>query len=159
MIDETMIVTASFITFVALVYRPIARLVTNGLDNRAVRIEKELDEAIRLREEAQAVLASYQKKQRECLREAEQLLKDTKKDAERLAEKAQADLKDALEKRVKLADEKIAQAEAKAVEELQHHVVDIATSAARAIIMEQADSELGEELIKMAVSDIERKLH
>ena len=158
-LDEKFWLAVSFVIFVALVWKPIARFVLKALDDRSEAIRNELEEAVRLREEAQAVLAAYQKKQRESLKEAEEILRKTKEEAQHLQSKAEANLKKSLDDRMKLAVEKIAQAEAKALEDVQHNMVDMAISAARLIIQEQVGKTSGQEQIRAAMADIERKIH
>lgn len=152
-------VTAAFLTFVLLAYKKIAALIANGLDNRTARIKADLDEARRLREEAETVLAEYKQKQAEYLKEAEQMLESAKKDAQQLRAYAEAELKASLDARMKQAVERIAQEEASAINDVRDHVVDIALAAARNIISDQVGTMSQEELIKLALADIERKVH
>ncbi len=153
-------VGVSFFLFVALIARPVGKALAAALDSRSVRIETELDEAVRLREEAQAVLSAYQKKQRECLAEAENILIAAKADAERMASEAERSLQEALEKRKRLSLEKIAQAESKALQELQDHAVDIAVAAARTLLEQYlSKDDSSDEIIALATKDLERKIH
>jgi F-type H+-transporting ATPase subunit b len=152
-------VTAAFLTFVLLAYKKIAALIANGLDNRTARIKADLDEARRLREEAETVLAEYKQKQAEYLKEAEQMLESAKNDAQQLRAYAEAELKASLDARMKQAVERIAQEEASAINDVRDHVVDIALAAARNIISDQVGTMSQEELIKLALADIERKVH
>lgn len=152
-------VIVAFVGFIALVWKPAGSAILNALDGRSRRIQQELDEATRLREEAQEVLVVYQKKQAESLKEAEEIIAKASQDADRLRADAEAALKGALDARMKLAMEKIAQSEAKALQDVQNHVVDIAISAARSIILEHMDKTSGQELVQFAIADIERKIH
>ena len=157
--DPKLWVTAAFLTFVILAYKKIAGILTSSLDARSARIKSELDEARRLREEAESVLADYKRKQAEYLKEAEQMLEDAKRDAEQLRSYAEAELKASLDARMKQAVERIEQEEAAAITDVRDHVVDIALAAARNIISDQVGTMSQEELIKLALSDIERKVH
>lgn len=130
-----------------------------ALDYRSGRIKNELEEAERLRTEAEAVLASYREKHRACLKEAEGILAKAREDADRLVKEAQAELKIMLEARRRMAEEKILQAEKQAVDEVRDHVVDITISAAKTLIMENIAQTSGDELIRRAIADIERKVH
>ena len=156
--DPGIWVLVAFILFVGLAWRPLSRMVVQALDARSQQIRDELDEAVRLREEAQSILASYEKKQRESMAEAERIVEQTKADAKQLAENAEKELYATLEKRKKLAMNKIAQAETQAIQAVQQHVVDIAVSAAKVVIREEMDNQ-DSELIKLALSDVEQKLH
>lgn len=152
-------VALSFVVFVALAIRPVSRFAARSLDARSAQIAAELTQAHRLRQEAETLLATYQKKQNEALKEAELILVETRNDAKRLAEQAELELKAALDKRIKLATDKITQAESKAIQEVQAHVVDIAIAAARTLIHEYLLRTGNEELIRQATTELERKLH
>lgn len=152
-------VAVAFAALVALGYKKIARLVTGALDERSAKIKAELDRARQLREEAEQVLAEYKRKQAEYLGEAESMLAKARQDADALTAQAGRDLKAALDLRTKQALEKIALEEAKAVQEVRDHVVDIALAAARNIIVEQVSALPQDELVKLAMTDIERKIH
>lgn len=157
--DPKIWVSAAFIVFVLLAYKKLTAFAAGALDKRSERIKFELDEARRLREEAEAVLADYKQKQDEYLKEAETLLENARRDADTMREYAHAELKASLESRMKQAIERIAQEEATAVSDVRDHVVDIALAAARNIISDQVGSMSQEELIKLALTDIERKVH
>lgn len=152
-------VLISFVLFILLVWKPFSKLVTSALDKRSAQIKFELEEAVRLREEAQAILADYRKREQESLAEAERIIEQTKQDAEKMADTAEEELKRSLERRKAMAMAKIAQAETKAMQMVQEHVVDIAISAARATIQEQVSAGKSDELIKLATSEVDKKLH
>lgn len=152
-------VAISTVLFVAGIYRPLGRFIGTALDKRSARIRSELDEAQKLREEAEAVLHSYQQKQQEALAEADAILQHARREAEQLAARAEVELKESIETRRKQAVEKIAQAEAKAVQDVKGHVVDIAISAARSLILQHVEKGSADALINLAIADIERKVH
>lgn len=152
-------VTLSFIGFMIMAYRPVASSISKALDSRSAQIAAELAEARRLREEAQELLAMYQKKQQEALAEAESMLSATKAEAELIAKQSKAELDQAIAKRKQVAMEKIAQAESKALQEVQNHVVDITVSVARAIITDHLVRTGNDDIVKQAASELERKLH
>jgi F-type H+-transporting ATPase subunit b len=157
--DPKLWVTASFITFVLLAYKKIAAFACKALDDRSARIAHELEQAARLRKEAEEVLAQYKQKQQEYLKEAESILDAARKDAEKMREYAENELKASLDARMKQAIDRIAQEENTAVGDVRDHVVDIALAAARSIIADHVGSMSQEELIKLALADIERKVH
>lgn len=152
-------VGASFFLFVALMWKPVGRAIASALDDRADKIREELSEATRLREEAQAILLSYQKRQQEVMKEAEELLANAKANANRMAAKAEEDLKKLVESRRKQAMDAIAQAETKAMQDVRDHVVDIAMSAARSLVKEHLSKGSADQLTALAISDIQRKIH
>lgn len=132
--------------------------ILRGLDSKADQIKAELDEAVHLREEAQAVLAQYQQKQREMEKEAEEILIHAKEEATAMKANAEVALKEAIDRRTKMAEEKIARAEADAVSKLQSNIADVAVNAARTVLEEQM-SDSDDELIKAALIDIDRVVH
>src|SRR3546814_6728751 len=127
--DPTFWVAVAFVVFAGLMVWKARQPVLDGLDARAERIRAELDEAQRLREEAQKALAEYKRKQRDAAKEAEDLLANAKHEAELLRRQAAEDLKETLARREKAAIEKIAQAETQALQEVRAQAVDIAIAA------------------------------
>ncbi len=152
-------VSAAFVLLVALSFKKISALLLSVLDNRTAKIKAELDAAKQIRAEAEEALALYKQKQLEFAKESENILAKARADAETNNAQAQTELKSALDARLKHALEKIAQEEANAIAEVRNHIVDIALSTARAIIAEQMTNLPQEELIKLAISDIEHKIH
>ena len=153
--DATFWVAVSFFIFISLTWKPIGRFLGQSLDARSERISKELREAVSLREEAQSLLAEYQRKQRENMDEAKRIIEQTKADAQAMADKAEQELRDTLEKRKAMAMEKIAQAEIHALKMVQKNVVDIALIASRETISNQIDQE---KLLKDSLEDIAKQL-
>src|SRR5579863_1424037 len=113
---EFSVAIAFLIAFAFLAWKA-APIITRMLDSRAAKIKADLDEAARLRDEAQRTLAEFQRRQRDALKEAEQIVAQAKVEAERTAQRAERDLALSLERRQQQAVEKIALAEAKAVQE------------------------------------------
>jgi F-type H+-transporting ATPase subunit b len=142
-----------------LAFVPLKRALLKALDTRSAQIAAELAEAKRLREEAQELLAVYQKKQQEALAEAEGIMTATKAEAELIAKQSKAELDQAIAKRKQVAMDKIAQAESKALQEVQDHVVDITVSVARSIITDHLARTGNEDIVRQAASELERKLH
>ena len=147
-------VAVGFVILVAGVARPAWRGITQGLDARSERIRKTLDEARTLHEEAQHLLAEYQRKQRDAAREAEQTIEQARREAERLREEALGNLDRSIERRKTLAQEKIAQAEADAVRAVRDAAVDIAIAATARVIGERLDAERAAVLVDDAVKDL-----
>ncbi len=153
-------VAVSFFAFVGLiVYYKVPGLVTAALDKRAQDIAKELDEARRLREEALALLASYQRKQAEAMKEAEGIVAQAKLEAERLAEETRKNMEAQVERRQLLAEDKIRLAETQAVQEVRAAAADIAVSAARTIISEKVDASKDARLVETSIAELSSKLH
>ena len=104
------------------------------MDNRADKIRVELEEARRLREEAQTLLASFQRKQKEAEKQAESIVKQARIDAENMAAQSRKDLAERLERRAQQAEAKIANAEAQAMSDVKSKAADMAINASSAIL-------------------------
>lgn len=152
-------IAVAFITFFAMFGKKLVGAMLRGLDARSETIARDLEEARRLREEANAVLNAYRTKHAESIKEAEEILHRARMDAERMVATAQAELKQLLDTRTRMAEAKISQAEKQAVDDVRGHVIDITISAAKALIMENIQAMPGDELIRRAIADIERKVH
>jgi F-type H+-transporting ATPase subunit b len=152
-------VAVAFILFIVLAGRPIFRAVAGQLDARAARIKAELEEAQRLRDEAQTLLADYQRKQREAMKEAEEILAHARDEAARLKTEAAANLATTLERREKMAIDKIAQAEAQALKEVRNEAIDIAVAAAERVLAKAVDESRQAALVDQAIGELGAKLH
>jgi F-type H+-transporting ATPase subunit b len=156
--DHHFWVLVSMVILIALVWKPASRAITSGLDERAVRIRNELDEARRLREEAEQLLADYQRQEREAVSEAQAIVAHAKAEAERIAAQAARDLEQSLARRQRLAEERIAQAEARAAAEVRAAAVDTAIAAAREVIASEVDQRRGGALIDSAIAALPERL-
>jgi F-type H+-transporting ATPase subunit b len=152
-----------FVAFVAfllvLVYYKVPKLVTKALDDRADAIRKELDEARRLREEARDLLADYKGRHRNVGREAEAIVEQARHEAEAFAHETRESLKEMLERRTRLAEEKIARAEAQAVDEVRASAIDLAVAAAEKILREKTAGAGGAQLIDQSIRDLKGRLN
>ena len=156
--DPEFWVLISVAIFVALVWKPASRAILTALDQRAARIRGELDEARKLREDAEQLLAEYQRQQREAAAEAEAIIAHARQEAERIAAQSARDLEEALTRRQRLAEERIAQAETKALDEIRAVAVEAAISAARAVIVSEMDDERGGALLDAAIAALPQRL-
>jgi F-type H+-transporting ATPase subunit b len=155
---EFWVLVAFVIAIGFLVYK-VRGMITGGLDARAAKIKTELDEAQKLREEAQARLAEFQLKQRDALKEAEGIVAQAKAEAERLAAQGVRDLEAAVERRRRLAVEKIALEEQKAMSDLRNAAVDVAVAALRRVLVEDLDAARKSALIDQAIDALPPTLH
>ncbi len=133
--------------------------IVKGLDGRAERIKNELDEARTLREEAQALLANYQRKQRDALKEAEGIVEHAKSEAARASAEAETKLQETIKRRTEMAVEKIARAEAQALQDVRNIAVDVAVEAARSLIGKNLDETKAASLVDESIKDLDKKLH
>jgi F-type H+-transporting ATPase subunit b len=158
--DPLFWVLVAFLAFMALlIYYRVPSAVTKALDDRADAIRKELDEARKLREEAQGLLSDYQRKAREAEKEAESIIEQAKIEAQALAADSRKTLSESLDRRSKLAEEKIARAEAQALSEVRSTAVDTALAAAQEILKSRAGGATGETLVSQSISDLRGKLN
>ncbi len=158
--DSNLVVGLATVLFIGLlIYLKVPGKITGLLDARADKIKAELEEARRLREEAQTLLASYEKKQKEVQGLAEQIVANAKAEAEKAAEKAHEDLKTSIARRLKGAEDQIASAEASAVKEVRDRAIAVATQAATAVIAAKMSAASGDALIDGAIKEVGAKLH
>ena len=153
-------VLISFILFVGLlVYLKVPAKVAVMLDERAARIARELDEARRLREEAQGLLAEYQRKRRDAEKEAEAIVAQAREEAEAFAVETRQKLSEMIERRARIAEEKIAQAEVQAVKEVRSAAADLAIAAATRLIAEEVQGETADRLVEASIADLKNRLN
>jgi len=153
-------VALGFIAFVGLLgYLGVHRKVATSLDERAERIRAELDEARKLKEDAAALLAEYQRKRQEAESEAQDIIAGAKAEAERFAADAKAKVEEFVARRTKLAETKIAQAEAQAAADVRAAAAEAAVSAAEKILAQEAKGTLAGELIAKGIEDVRKKLN
>jgi len=151
-------VAVGFLFFIGLLaYLGTHRKLAEALDSRQARIKSELDEAVRLREEAKALLAEFQKKGREAEGEAEAIIASAKAEAERLAGEAKARMEDFVVRRTKMAEVKIAQAEAQALADVRSAAADAAVAAAEKILSATAKGKVAEDLLARGIADVKAK--
>jgi F-type H+-transporting ATPase subunit b len=154
------IVTLGFLLFIAvLFYFNVPTLLIGMLDKRAEGIKSELDEARALREEAQAILSSYERKQKEVQEQADRIVAQAKEEAALAAEQAKSDLQKSIERRMVAADEQIALAEANAVKEVRDTAARVAVAAAKDVIAQQMTAAEGNKLIDDSIADVGARLH
>jgi len=153
-------VAVAFFAFIGLlVYYNVPSMIAKALDSRADAIRQELDEARRLREEAQQLLDDYLRKRREAEEEARAIIEQAKLEAEALAAETRRNLQESLERQTKLAEEKIARAEAEALNEVRAAAVDSAIAAAERIIKSKVTPEVNARLVDQSMSELKRKLN
>ena len=158
--DAAFWVGAAFVLFVGiLVYLKVPGMLTGALDERAKKISDDLDQARELREEAQVLLATYQRKQRDALKEAEEIIAHAKEEAMREAEQAEKKLEEAVARRQQAALNKIALAEAQAENEVRDTAIEIAIAAATAVVAQQVRGDRADALVDTAIQDLRRHLN
>lgn len=156
--DPSFWVLVAFAITVGLLARKVYGAAVTAIDGRTTAIRARIDQAAKLREEAQALLAAHQRKQREAEREARDLLAHARSEAEELKRLHAGDLDAALARRRQQARDKIARAEADALRDVQGHVVALAVRAARDLITRGLDDSRQDALLDRAIADLPRQL-
>lgn len=158
--NTNFVVLLGFILFIAiLLWKNVPAMMGRMLDARAEGIRNELDEARALRDEAQSILASYERKQREVQDQADAIVAQAKKDAEVAAEKAKGDLKASIARRLAAAEDQIKSAEAGAVREVRDAAISVAVAAASDVVAKQMTATDANSLIDAAIAEVGEKLH
>jgi F-type H+-transporting ATPase subunit b len=141
-------------------YFGVQKLMVKGIDDRRDRIRAELDEARRLKAEAEALLAQYRRKQHEAEEEAQAIVASAKAEAERLAKEAEAKLEEFVSRRTKMAENKIAQAEAQAVADVRSAAAEAAVAAAAEnILTRTVKNKVADDLIAKGIAEVKSKLN
>lgn len=154
------VVLLAFIIFLAvLVYFKVPRILAKILDDRSLAIKSELEEARALREEAQSLLASYERRNKEVQDQTDRIVAQAKADAEATAEQARIDLSASVERRIIAAEEQIVSAQSKAVKEVRDRAISVAVTAARDVIKNQMTAANANSLIDNAIAEVDAKLH
>jgi len=158
--NTNFIVLLAFLLFLAiLVYYKVPGMVGRMLDERSAGIRKDLDEARRLRDEAQTLLGSFERKQREVDAQASRIVAAAKEEAEKAAVLAMDEIRASVARRLAAAHEQIASAEARAIRDVRDEAITVAVNAARDVIAQKMTPASGNALIDDAISAVEAKLH
>jgi F-type H+-transporting ATPase subunit b len=153
-------VAVAFLIFVGiLVYVGVPKMLLGALDDRAKRVQAELDEARRLKEEAQKLLAEYKAKQRQADEEAVAIIEGAKAEAERIAAESKTKMEEFVARRTKMAETKIAQAEAQAVADVRAAAAEAAVTAAEKILTASVKGKVADDLLTRGIGDVKTKLN
>ena len=159
-LDATFFALVALVMFLGIVfYAGAHKKAAAALDARAAQIDKDIKDARKLREEAEALLAEYKQKKLDAEKEAAGIIAQAKSDAAVYAEDAKKKLADALTRRSKQAENKIAQAEAAAIKEVRSVATDRAIAAASLLIAEGAKGKGGEKLIAESIAAVKARLN
>ena len=153
-------VAVAFLLFVFIMFYVGAhKKINDALDARSAKIKADLDEARRLREEAQKLLAEYKRRQGEAEREAQAIVSEAKAEAERVAAETKAKVEDFVARRTKMAETKIGQAEQQALADVRSAAAEAAVAAAEKILTVAAKGKVAEDLIARGIEDVKAKLN
>ena len=158
--DATFWALIALIIFLGIVaYMKVPGMLTKNLDERADKIRNDLEEARRLREEAQELLAEYQRKRKEAEQEASDIIAAAERDAELMAKEAEEKTADFVARRTAMAEQKIAQAQAQAVADVRASAVEIAIAAASKIVEGKVSGATADKLIKDSIAEVKARLN
>lgn len=158
--NSDFVVSIAFLVFIGiLLYFKVPSRITGMLDARAVQIKADLEEARALRDEAKALLASYDRKQKEVKEQSDRIVAGAKAEAEAAAAQARADMQQSIARRLAAAEEQIQAAETSAVRAVREEAISVAVSAASAVLAKQMTAENAQASIDAAIKQVDAKLH
>ena len=158
--NTDMIVLIAFLIFIGILIKfKVPAMLTGLLDQRAAGIRSDLDEAKSLREDAQTLLASYERKQREVAEQAERIVANAKEEATRAAEQAKVDIKASITRRLASAEDQIESAKAAAIRDVRNQAVTVAVAAAQDVIAKQTTAADADKMIDDSIAEVGAKLH
>lgn len=158
--NTEIVVAIGFLIFVGvLIYFGVPGILARTLDARAVRIKAELDEARELRDEAQTLLAGYERRQKEVRTQAEDIVTAARAEAAKAAEAAKEEIRRSVERRLQTATEQIAAAEQDAIRQIKDRAVTVAVAAAGDVLREKMKAGDANRLIDAAIEEVGTKLH
>ena len=153
-------VAVAFVIFIGVLgYFRVHELLLKSIDDRRERIKAEFDEARRLKAEAEALLATYRRKQQEAEHEAQAIVARARTEAERLATEAEAKIEEFVVRRTKMAENKIAQAEAQALADVRSAAAEVAVAAAKTILTRTVKDKVADNLLAKGIEDFKGKLN
>ena len=158
--NTEVVVTIGFLIFIGVLgYLKVPGLLAGKLDERAARIRSDLAEARALREEAQALFASYERKQKEVKDQAAEIVANARADAERTAEAAKEDIRRSVERRLATATDQIDAAETAAVRQIKDRAVTVAIAAASDVLRERIKAQDANAMIDASIAEVGSRLH
>jgi F-type H+-transporting ATPase subunit b len=159
-LDATFFALVALILFLGIVFWAGAhKTAGKALDDRAAQISKDLADARRLREEAEALLAEYKQKRLDAEKESDEIVSRAKANAAAYAEESRRKLTDSIARRTKQAEQKISQAEAAATKDVRAAAADLAIAAATSLLKEGSKGKGGESLIADTISAVKSRLN
>jgi F-type H+-transporting ATPase subunit b len=156
--DPTFWVAIAFVLFVIAIFKPIRSAMLGGLDAKIAEIRQEVEEAEKLREEAQSLLTNYQRQQRQALQDAENIVARAREEAERHQAESNEAMKEMVRRQEEQARDKIAQAEANAIQEVRAMSVELAMAAVEKLLTDRLAGAEGERMIDKSIEEIPSKL-
>lgn len=154
------VVLVAFLVFIGiLIWKKVPELIGGLLDKRAAQIKADLDEARALREEAKALLVSYEKKQKDVQVQSARIIASAKEEAEAAAKAAKVDLAQSITRRMAAAKDQIASAEAAAIAQVRNQAIVVAVAAAGEVLAKQSNAASAAASIDAAIAAVDAKFH
>ena len=159
MFDESFFVALSFVTVIgAFLYLKLPQRLMSALDTKSAEIADALEQARKLREDAEALLADYEARRKSAEQQAEEIVTEARATAERLAEEARVAIQAQLERRTQQAESKIARAEEQLVGEVRAAITRLAVDAAAHLIETGMSAQQANSLIEQNISELKDRL-
>jgi F-type H+-transporting ATPase subunit b len=152
-------VSVAFVAVVAFIYKPAMAGIAAALDGRAGEIRRQIEEARKLREDAQALLAEYQRKQRDAMAEAERIIQTARDEARRMKSDTEAELVRSIERRKQQALDRIAQSETQAIAQVRNTAIDVAMAAAGALMRDCLSDAQRQAMADRAIQELPKRLN
>ena len=156
---ETWVAIAFVLLMVGFGYLGVFKKVMVALDHRADRIKAELDDAMRIKQEAAKLLADYKARGASAEREAADIIANAKSEAERISSEARAKMEDFVTRRTKAAEGKIAQAEAQALADVRAAAANAAVAAASTVLSQTVKGSVADDLLAKGIAEVGQKLN
>lgn len=158
--NTEIVITVGFLIFVGILgYFKVPSMLADKLDERATRIKADLAEARALREEAQALFAGYERKQKDVKDQADEIVANARAEAERAAEQAKEEIRRSVARRLATATEQIDAAEKAAIRQVKDRAVNVAVAAASDVLREKMKAQDSKALIDASIAEIGARLH
>jgi F-type H+-transporting ATPase subunit b len=158
--NTTFLVALSLALFLGVLYYfKVHVRIAAMLDARADRIRRDLEEARRLREEAQSLLASFERRQKEVQQLSEDIVARAEEDAKAAMAAGKAELEKTVARRLRAAEDQIASAEAAAVRQVRDRAIQVAMAAAAEVMQQNMTVERSRDLIERAIGETAGKLN
>lgn len=157
--DPAFWVGFAFFLLVVFTLKPVVRALNVALDSRIGKIQRDLEEALRLKDEAQELLASYQRKQKESALEAQRIIDHAQSETNRIMLEAEKDLEENLNNKIQLAMRKISTYENAVLQEVRANSIDMAIKTVRHLVKNNISHEVSEELVMRAMDEMNKRLN
>jgi F-type H+-transporting ATPase subunit b len=149
----------SFLGFAAIIWKYGKPALMNYIDNRIEEIREEIATAENLRVEAQSMLAQYQRKHKDAVKDADQILATAKKQAAEIQKQAEKELDETIARREKQLSERLERMEENAKEEIRQYAASLAITATGEIISKTLDKKANEKLVDAAIKGVSENIH